>query len=356
MKKASPHIQVNPRGPKTRRSSGLMALEQRFMFDGAGLDTAVDQVLGAERTQPLLSATLRSPLATEALVRAQQDAKNFLATLDARGLHELINGGAQAPTEQWLAKANAFLADVQAGRVGVTVQTLADAQMLGALGAFAAQGPDGTPVIYLNDRLLQDAVDSTQVERVMLEELGHWIDAQLNPGQDSAGDEGQRFAATVLGESVSETSQTENDRSALRLGDQLVDVELAAAPVVSVGFFDGYVGTQGTNTNQSNAIKTLSTMGIARVSFMQSDANGDGLFGDGGTQGNDLAGTLRVTLASGTYYDLAGALNWREATGSTVEVFGFILNVGQNASWSYGGQTYSLTGVNHVTGFYIATR
>jgi hypothetical protein len=105
------------------------------------LDTAVDQVLGAERTQPLLSATLRSPMATEALVRAQQDAKNFLATLDARGLHELINGGAQAPTEQWLAKANAFLADVQAGRVGVTVQTLADAQMLGALGAFAAQGP-----------------------------------------------------------------------------------------------------------------------------------------------------------------------------------------------------------------------
>lgn len=43
MKKASPQIQVQPRGPKTRRSSGLMALEQRFMFDGAAMVDAVDK-------------------------------------------------------------------------------------------------------------------------------------------------------------------------------------------------------------------------------------------------------------------------------------------------------------------------
>ncbi|MFN5914762.1 MAG: beta strand repeat-containing protein, partial [Chitinophagaceae bacterium] len=106
----------------------------------------------------------------------------------------------------------------------------------------------------------------------------------------------------------------------------------------------GYLGTQGTSTNKANIIKTFSTLEISRAAFVQTDVNGDGLFGDGGTQGNDLAGRIKIYLSSGTVITLNGALNWRETTGSKVEVMGFIFDPGQNAVINYSGGTYNIVG------------
>jgi len=104
-------------------------------------------------------------------------------------------------------------------------------------------------------------------------------------------------------------------------------VSLDAQSQVSLTFSKGYLGTQGSNTNQSNNIKNLTTLGISRVSFSQSYA---GTFG--GTQGNDLSGVIKLYLNSGSVISLNGAINWRETTGSTVEVFGLIFDPGQNAT------------------------
>jgi gliding motility-associated-like protein len=116
---------------------------------------------------------------------------------------------------------------------------------------------------------------------------------------------------------------------------------------VSLTFSKGYIGTQGSNTNQANNIKNLSSLGIARVSFGQSYA---GTFG--GTQGNDLSGTIKIYLAAGatspqavnSVITLTGALNWRETSGSTIEVFGFIFDVGQSASITFNSSTLNITG------------
>ena len=120
-----------------------------------------------------------------------------------------------------------------------------------------------------------------------------------------------------------------------------------SAQTVSLAFSKGYLGTQGTNTNKANNVKNLSTLGISRVSFGQSYS---GQFG--GTQGNDLSGVIKIYLAPGatspqavnSVISLNGALNWRETTGSTVEVFGFIFNTGQSASISFNSQTYNISG------------
>ncbi len=116
---------------------------------------------------------------------------------------------------------------------------------------------------------------------------------------------------------------------------------------VSLTFSKGYIGTQGSNTNQANNIKNLSSLGIARVSFGQSYA---GTFG--GTQGNDLSGTIKIYLAAGatspqavnSVITLTGALNWRETSGSIIEVFGFIFDVGQTASITFNSSTFNITG------------
>ncbi len=126
----------------------------------------------------------------------------------------------------------------------------------------------------------------------------------------------------------------------------LVDREelFRAAGEVSLLFNIGYLGVQGTNTNQANGILNLATLGISKIGFFQSDADGDGLFGGSGTQGNDLSGTIKIYFTNGTILTRAGAINWRETTGNKVEVMGFILGAGQaNYTINYGnGQTFTI--------------
>jgi len=99
-----------------------------------------------------------------------------------------------------------------------------------------------------------------------------------------------------------------------------------AAGEVGLLFGQGYIGTIGNNTGQANGIKTFATLGISKVGFFQ-PANATGTFG--GTQGNDLAGTIRIYFTNGTILSRSGAVNWRETTGSTVNIIGLILDPGQ---------------------------
>ncbi|MBP5999616.1 MAG: gliding motility-associated C-terminal domain-containing protein [Sediminibacterium sp.] len=109
---------------------------------------------------------------------------------------------------------------------------------------------------------------------------------------------------------------------------------------VSLTFSNGYLGTQNSAVQSTSNIKNFASLGIARVSFGQSYS---GTFG--GTQGNDLAGVIKFYLTSGRVISLNGALNWRETTGNTVEVFGLIIDAGQNATITYGSnQTYNIVG------------
>ena len=114
------------------------------------------------------------------------------------------------------------------------------------------------------------------------------------------------------------------------------------AQTISLTFTTGFLGTQGNNSNSTTSNKTFLDLGISKVSFSQVDLNGDGKFGDGGTQGNDLAGTVKIYLSNGQVISLNGALNFRN-NGGTRDIFGFIFDVGQNASFTYNtNQTFNI--------------
>lgn len=111
----------------------------------------------------------------------------------------------------------------------------------------------------------------------------------------------------------------------------------------TVAFNKGYLGVQGTNTNQANDIKNLATLGISSISFSQ--ISKDGKFSENTSQGNDIKGTLKFYLSSGVTLTFSGSLNWRETTGNIVEVFGFILDAGQTGTITYGaGLKYNIVG------------
>jgi hypothetical protein len=108
------------------------------------------------------------------------------------------------------------------------VKVVSSAEIGGANGAFAA----ATDTIYLSKEFLAgNAANPAAVADVLLEEIGHSVDARLNV-TDSPGDEGAIFSRVVQGKELSQNAlfnlKNENDNITRRLFDgSLLDLELA---------------------------------------------------------------------------------------------------------------------------------
>jgi|688.fasta_scaffold23724_2 hypothetical protein len=105
------------------------------------------------------------------------------------------------------------------------VALLSGEEMGAACGAYAAS----TRTIYLNASWLERA-SNRPVLAVLTEELGHHLDARLNPS-DTGGDEGELFAALLLRPSLypSERQQVleQNDHGTVRILERTIAVEQA---------------------------------------------------------------------------------------------------------------------------------
>lgn len=107
------------------------------------------------------------------------------------------------------------------------VKFVSSAEIGGANGAFAA----ATDTIYLSRELLAgNGANSATVADVLLEEIGHSVDARLNI-TDSPGDEGAIFAAVVQGKVLSEGElqglRGEDDRGTFIFNGQAISIEKA---------------------------------------------------------------------------------------------------------------------------------
>ncbi len=87
-----------------------------------------------------------------------------------------------------------------------------------------------TNKIYLSESFFASA-SSDALVAVMLEEIGHFVDAQVNT-VDTVGDEGELFSHLVRGVNLTEAEltyiQAEDDRSVIDLGGQFIGVEQTA--------------------------------------------------------------------------------------------------------------------------------
>ena len=168
------------------------------------------------------------------------------------------------------------------------LEIIAASQINNARGAFAA----ATNTLYLSDELIKGR-NLNAITEVFLEEYGHYLDSILNQ-QDTAGDEGEYFAAVVTGKTLSLSDitrlQTENDKVVVTLAGQAVEIE-QNLPVISVG------------STVSNA-KENSTPGVftlSRTGDFSSSLTVNYTIGGTATNGTDyssLSGT--VTFAAGS--------------------------------------------------------
>jgi hypothetical protein len=110
--------------------------------------------------------------------------------------------------------------------------TLVSAELMnGAVGGFDSL----TGTVYLADSLIDpnsvitsDTEPSPHLVNVIIEELGHWLDSQLNQ-VDTPGDEGEWLAALVQGDGLSASEiarlRSETDQVVVTLEDQTVILE-----------------------------------------------------------------------------------------------------------------------------------
>src|SRR3569832_2104767 len=108
------------------------------------------------------------------------------------------------------------------------------AEINGANGAFSAD----TNKIYLSQEYItQNASNPQAIATVLLEEIGHFVDWQLNE-MDSPGDEGAIFSVLVLGNALEEPQlqslRVEDDTAYIVLDSKVIGIEQSAPPTVVI--------------------------------------------------------------------------------------------------------------------------
>ncbi|WP_199332029.1 Calx-beta domain-containing protein [Anabaena lutea] len=140
-----------------------------------------------------------------------------------------------------------------------------DSSILGnANGAYASS----TNKIYLSNSFLANATP-TAVSAVLLEEIGHYVDAHINQ-TDSAGDEGAIFAELVQGNSLdTETLQTlkaEDDHATITVDGQVVAVEQNSGTIAfSAATYS--VNENGTPVTAVTVTRTGGSIGIVSATL-----------------------------------------------------------------------------------------
>ncbi|NEQ31243.1 MAG: DUF4114 domain-containing protein [Leptolyngbya sp. SIO4C5] len=217
------------------------------LFEPHEADTAI-----APESSDRLTGQLHAPLQTDSLL-VGQPAPSFNMSLTQAW------ETARTQLSQFLANprfetaiATAFGSEVEAGaaRQIVTDWTqgrslpeleIVPSAVLQARGAFSA----ANQTVYLGQDLLAQNAQSA-IAAVLLEELGHALDSQLN-SVDAAGDEGAIFAALVQDEAIAPTDlaalKAENDHAVLHWQDRVWAVEQAALGEFTVGS-SGEVGVE----------------------------------------------------------------------------------------------------------------
>ncbi|OPF19969.1 hypothetical protein B1L04_00355 [Microcystis aeruginosa KW] len=179
----------------------------------------------------------------------------------------------------------------------ITVKNLGNS---GIFGAYSSS----TNKIYISQALI-DSGDATTLKAVLLEEIGHFIDAQIN-SSDTPGDEGQLFSALVRGEVLTEEQiaaiREENDAATITVDGQAISVEMASIPKITIA--------PGTNPVEGGTVGTF-------IITLDTPAPTGGLVVNFNTTGSTATILADYSLTAGTNITAVTANTFTIAAGAT---------------------------------------
>lgn len=120
------------------------------------------------------------------------------------------------------------------------IELLSAPSLNGARGAFSSE----TGKIYLSEDWLMTAGTSAEIASVLLEEIGHFVDSQVN-SSDAVGDEGAIFSNLVQGISLTseqlQSLQTEDDAIVISVNGTAIAAEAAVDPLDNLDLIEGQI-------------------------------------------------------------------------------------------------------------------
>jgi post-segregation antitoxin (ccd killing protein) len=119
---------------------------------------------------------------------------------------------------------SALQASIRGQGLGIKLEILDAPTLSGIQGAYTSAAPQGGERIYLNAAWLQTA-SASEIEAVLLEEIGHAIDHRLNGNVDTPGDEGEVFSARLRGLIPASSAFSEDDHRLISLNGRPVAIE-----------------------------------------------------------------------------------------------------------------------------------
>jgi len=106
---------------------------------------------------------------------------------------------------------------------GIKIRSIAEIN-----GANAAFSADTNKIYFSREYITQNAFNPQAITNILLEEIGHYVDAQINLS-DAPGDEGAIFSSIVQGRILNTTElqslRTENDTTTLLINGQTLQAE-----------------------------------------------------------------------------------------------------------------------------------
>ena len=158
--------------------------------------------------------------------------------------------------------------------------------------------------IYISQALI-DSGDATTLSAVLLEEIGHFIDAQIN-SSDTPGDEGQLFSALVRGEVLTKEQiaaiREENDAATITVDGQAISVEMASIPKITIA--------PGTNPLEGGTVGTF-------IITLDTAAPTGGLVVNFNTTGSTATLATDYSFTAGTNITAVTANTFTIAAGAT---------------------------------------
>ncbi|MBD2459072.1 putative Ig domain-containing protein [Nostoc sp. FACHB-87] len=193
-----------------------------------GLHSLVDPLLGT-------SLVVHTEAINDALLQVGQSFDDFLQKPNhIDSLQVAFGSGWQLQT------ATALITDLAQGQNLPAIEVVTG-QELKAQGAFSQQ----TNTIYLAQEFVEQN-PTNAIAKVLTEELGHYIDSQLNP-VDTPGDEGELFAAIVDGTELTpgqlQAIKAEDDHKIVTINGQTLLVEQSINAIIGTPGRDVLTGT-----------------------------------------------------------------------------------------------------------------
>ncbi|MFZ0409638.1 MAG: hypothetical protein WAM11_16235, partial [Cyanobium sp.] len=216
-------------------SDGSLTSSTPLLLSFSAADDTPVQYVVVNDGLPVLSAAAAS-LWDQALTQASAYLAELLTRADRDTLLNDVFGRAGTEATVFEANKQALLEAIGTTGLRIAIDLRSGTEMEGAYGAYAQVGPNGHEIIYINaDWINAGNLSLEQLTAVVLEEYGHVLDTRLNPGQESAGDEGELFANLLLGDELSAEEraaiEAEDDSATLTIDGVQVAVEQAVSTV-----------------------------------------------------------------------------------------------------------------------------